>query len=75
MNDLENIEELEAEIEEDRERYSLSTAMEEDAIRAVSQPGFAAACQRVRLVAERQALAERIRRSRIMLVWARNSEN
>jgi len=45
---------------------------EQEIIKTISQRGFADACQRVRLLAEKQGLAERIRRNKIMLAWARN---
>jgi hypothetical protein len=44
----------------------------DEIIKKISHQGFAAACQRVRLLGEKQALAEKIRRNKIMLAWARN---
>ena len=66
------IEELEAEIARDEHRYSCFVDREGEILRNISQHGFAAACQRLRLVGEMQGLAERIRRKKIMLVWARS---
>jgi predicted esterase YcpF (UPF0227 family) len=65
------VEKLEAEIDRDEEKYGVSEYLEQEIIKTISQRGFAA-CQRVRLLAEKQALAERIRRNKIMLAWARN---
>jgi hypothetical protein len=69
---LETIAELVAEIVEDKNRYSASLHMEEEVVRGISRPGFGAAHQRVRLLWEQKAIAERIRKEKIMLVWARN---
>jgi hypothetical protein len=69
---LETIAELVAEIVEDKNRYSASLHMEEEVVRDISRPGFGAAHQRVRLLWEQKAIAERIRKEKIMLVWARN---
>ena len=66
------IEELKAEIARDEHRYRCFVDREGEILRNISQHGFAAACQRLRLVGEMQGLAERIRRKKIMLVWARN---
>ena len=65
------VEKLEAEIDRDEERYGASESLEQEIIKTISQQGFAAACRRVRLLAEKQALAERIRRNKIMLAWAK----
>jgi hypothetical protein len=69
---LENIEELETEVAEDKNRYSASLCMEEETIKTIFRPGFGAVHRRVRLLWEQQAIAERIRKNKIMLVWARN---
>jgi hypothetical protein len=66
------VETLEAEIDRDDVKYGASCRLEQEIIEATSRRGFAAACQRVRLLSERQSLAERIRRNKIMLAWARN---
>jgi molybdenum cofactor biosynthesis enzyme MoaA len=66
------VEKLEAEIDRDEEKYGASEYLEQEIIKTISQRGFAAACQRVRLLAEKQGLAERIRRNKIMLARARN---
>jgi molybdenum cofactor biosynthesis enzyme MoaA len=66
------VEKLGAEIDRDEAKYGASECLEQEIIKTISQRGFAAACQRVRLLAEKQALAERIRRNKIMLTWARN---
>jgi hypothetical protein len=66
------IEELEAEIALDEHRYGCFVDCEGAIVRNISRHGFAAACQRVRLVGEMQGLAERIRRKKIMLMWARS---
>jgi molybdenum cofactor biosynthesis enzyme MoaA len=63
---------LEAEIKEDQEKYSTSLYLEERIIKNIPPKGFAAACQRIRLLAEKQALAEKIRRNKMMLASARN---
>jgi VIT1/CCC1 family predicted Fe2+/Mn2+ transporter len=73
MKHSREIEELEARINEDERTYVASVHVEEKIIEgSPSHQGFAAAYQRVRLLGEMQALAERLRRSRIMLAWARN---
>lgn len=72
MRYISEVEKLGAEIDRDEEKYGASECLEQEIIKTISQRGFAAACQRVRLLAERQALAERIRRNRIMLSWAKN---
>jgi molybdenum cofactor biosynthesis enzyme MoaA len=66
------VEKLEAEMDRDEEKYGASEYLEQEIIKTISQRGFADACQRVRLLAEKQGLAERIRRNKIMLAWARN---
>jgi molybdenum cofactor biosynthesis enzyme MoaA len=66
------IEKLETEIDRDEEKYGASEYLEREIIKTISQRGFAAACQRLRLLAEKQGLAERIRRNKIMLAWAKN---
>jgi hypothetical protein len=66
------VEKLGEEINRDEEKYCASECLEQEIIKTISQRGFAAACQRVLLLAEKQALAERIRRNKIMLTWARN---
>jgi molybdenum cofactor biosynthesis enzyme MoaA len=63
---------IEAEIKEDQEKYSTSLYLEERIIKNIPRKGFAAACQRIRLLAEKQALAEKIRRNKMMLASARN---
>ena len=63
---------LEAEVEQNQEKYSASLHAEEDIIKIISLYGFSATCRRVRLLAERQARAEKIRRNKITLAWARN---
>ncbi len=52
------VEKLEAEIGRDEEKYGVSEYLEQEIIKTISQRGFAA--------------AERIRRNKIMLAWARN---
>lgn len=42
----------------------------ESSILNTSLPGFSAACKRVRLVGQQQALAEKIRRNKLKLRWA-----
>jgi hypothetical protein len=69
---LEKIEELEAEMVEGKNRYSASLHMEEEIANTISRPGFGAAHQRVRILWEQKAIAERIRKKKMMLVWARN---
>ena len=66
------IEELEAEIALDEHRYRTFVQIEGEILQNISHHGFAAACHRVRLVGEMNGLAERIRRKKIMLAWARN---
>lgn len=73
VTDEKPIEELEAEIARDEHRYRCFVDREEEILRNISQHGFAAACQRVRLVGEMQGLAERIRRKKMMLAWVRGS--
>jgi hypothetical protein len=66
------VEKLEAEIDRDEAKYGVSEYLEQEIIKTVSHRGFGAACRRVHLLAEKQSLAERIRRNKIMLAWARN---
>lgn len=68
----EQIEELKAEIARDEYRYSSLVNREGEILHNISHLGFTAACQRVRLVCEMQGLAEKIRRNKIMLTWARS---
>jgi hypothetical protein len=69
---LEISKELEAEIAEDKNRYSACLHMEEEIIQTTSRPGFGVAHQRVRLLWKQKAIAERIRKKKIMQVGARN---
>jgi len=66
------VEKLEAEIDRDDAKYDVLEYLEQEIIKTVSHRGFTAACHRVRLLAEKQSLAERIRRNKIMLALARN---
>jgi hypothetical protein len=54
-----------------RRGYSDSEYVEGEIFESISHQGFAAAWDRVRLIGPQQALAERIRRNKIMLAWAR----
>jgi hypothetical protein len=63
---------LSAEIERDETTYRTKIQTERRILNDTANPGFAAAWERVRLLSEKQALAERIRRSKIMLGWARS---
>jgi hypothetical protein len=72
MRDIKEIERLEAEIVRDETAYGVFVYIEGEIFKSIShQKGFAPAWDRVRLVGQQQALAERIRRNKIMLVWAR----
>jgi len=72
---LEKIEELEAEIVEDKNGYSELLRVEEETIKTISRAGFGAVHRRVRLLWEQRAIAERIRKNKIMLVWARTQSH
>jgi molybdenum cofactor biosynthesis enzyme MoaA len=65
------IAELKAEIVRDEKRYSEFVCIEGEIVKTTSHHGFAAACQRVRLLSEMQVLAERIRRNKIILARAK----
>lgn len=67
------IEELEAEIRLDEHRYRTLQEIEGEIVQRVHRHGFAAVGQRIRLVVEMQGLAEKIRRKKIILKWARTS--
>jgi hypothetical protein len=71
MGDRKEIEKLEAEILRDETAYSVSVYIEGEIFKSISHQGFAPAWDRIRLVGQQQALAEKIRRHKIMLVWAR----
>lgn len=66
------IEELEAEIHLDEHRYRTLLEIEEEILRSDHRHGFAEVGQRVRLVGEMQWLAEKVRRKKIILKWARD---
>jgi hypothetical protein len=65
------IQELEAEIRLDEHRYRTLLETKGEIVQRVHRHGFAAVGQRIRLVVEMQGLAEKIRRKKIILKWAR----
>jgi hypothetical protein len=64
------IQHLTQEIQQDESKYVASTRIETQIIAAIAEGDFAPAIQRTRLRANQRALAERIRRNKIMLAWA-----
>lgn len=64
------IEQLALEIQQDERKYIASRLIEQGIMATVSERDFAPAIQRTRLLANQRALAERIRRNKIMLAWA-----
>lgn len=64
------IEHLTQEIQQQESRYVASRLIENQIIATITEGEFASAIQRTRQLANQQALAERIRRNKIMLVWA-----
>lgn len=63
---------LSEKMERDENRYRATIQAEQQILNATASPGFAPAWERVRLLSERQVLAERIRRNKIMRAWARS---
>ncbi|WP_156785167.1 hypothetical protein [Terriglobus roseus] len=64
------IEHLTQEIQQDESRYVASRLIENRIIETVAEGEFASAIQRTRQLANQRALAERIRKNKIMLAWA-----
>ncbi|WP_198137601.1 hypothetical protein [Terriglobus sp. TAA 43] len=64
------IEHLTQAIQQDESRYVASRLIENQIIATIAEGEFASAIQRTRQLANQQALAERIRRNKIMLAWA-----
>jgi len=64
------IEHLTQEIKQDESKYAASTLIETQIIETITEGEFAPAIRRTRLLANQRALAEKIRRNRIMLAWA-----
>ena len=67
------IEHLAREIEQDESKYVASTLIETQILETLTEGEFAPAIRRTRLLAHQRALAERIRRNKIMLAWAQQS--
>lgn len=67
------IEHLAQAIQEDELKYVASKLMETQIIDSIVEGEFASAIRRTRVLAHQRALAERIRRNKIMLAWHRNS--
>jgi hypothetical protein len=64
------IEHLTQEIRQDESKYAASRLIETEIIETIAEGEFASAIQRTRQLAHQRALAERIRRNKIMLAWA-----
>lgn len=72
MKDAQEVARLTAEITLDEKRYRTTVQVERRIFEAIAGPGFASAWERVRLLSEKQALAESIRRNKIILASTRN---
>ncbi|HTF69507.1 MAG TPA: hypothetical protein VK638_43195 [Edaphobacter sp.] len=72
MKNAQEVEQLTAEITLDEKRYRTTVQVEGRIFEATAGPGFAAAWERIRLLSEMQALAENIRRNKIILASARS---
>jgi len=64
------IEHLTQEIQQGESKYVASTLIEKQIIEDIAGSEFAPAIRRTRLLAHQRALAESIRRNKIMLTWA-----
>lgn len=66
------IEHLTQEIEQDESKYAAAILIEAQILETIVEGEFEPCIRRTRLLAHQRALAERIRRNKIMLAWAQD---
>ena len=75
MRNSKEIQELEEQIARDEQRYREIERLEDELMQNIPQQGFKAASTEGRYRGEKAALAESIRRNRVMLAGAKSQPN